>query len=163
MRPAKDDSARMNRHLAMLAAMAIGFASLASLGSLGSLGCSSHTSASSPPPAGPDTTVALADGQVQADIVGGARRFLQIPYAKPPVGDLRWKAPVKNDPWTGVRHETAFASPCPQSASAQSPMSSDEDCLYLNVWAPEPAPKKAPVMVWFHGGGHISRRSADSW
>ena len=152
MRPAKDDSARMNRLLAMLAATAIGLASL---------GCSSHSSTSPPATTGSDTTVTLTDGQVQADIVGGARRFLQIPYAKPPVGDLRWKAPVKNDPWTGVRHETAFASPCPQSATAQAPMSTDEDCLYLNVWAPEPAPTKAPVMVWFHGGGNFSGSAAD--
>jgi para-nitrobenzyl esterase len=110
---------------------------------------------------GADLTVTLTDGRVRADVVGGTRRFLKIPYAKPPVADLRWKAPVKNDPWMGIRHETTFSSPCPQSASQQSPMSTDEDCLYLNVWAPEPAPSKAPVMVWFHGGGNFAGSAAD--
>jgi para-nitrobenzyl esterase len=125
---------------------------------LASPGCSSKSS-SAPP--GPDTTVTFADGQVQADIVGGTRRFLAIPYAEPPVGDLRWKAPVKNAPWTGVLHATEFASACPQSQTAQDPMSVDEDCLYLNVWTPEPAPKDAPVMVWFHGGGNFSGSAHD--
>jgi hypothetical protein len=65
--------------------------------------------------AGGSLTVMLADGPVQGDIVGGTRRFLKIPYARPPVGDLRWKAPVKNDPWSTVRHETAFSVPCVQT------------------------------------------------
>src|SRR5580698_8258852 len=148
----KDDGHPVNRFLVLLAAAGLGLASI---------GCSSSSAPSPPVPAGPDTTVTLPDGKVQADIVGGARRFLKIPYAKPPTGGLRWKAPVKNDAWAGVRHETAFASPCPQSASSQSPMSTDEDCLYLNVWAPEPAPTKAPVMVWFHGGGNFAGSTAD--
>lgn len=120
-------------------------------------------SASSAPKADDDggLIVSVAGGQVQGDLVGGSRRFLKIPYAKPPVGDLRWKAPVKSDPWTGVRHETAFASPCPQSASSQGPLSTDEDCLYLNVWAPTPTPAKAPVMIWIHGGGNFAGSSAD--
>ncbi|HTB74019.1 MAG TPA: carboxylesterase/lipase family protein [Polyangiaceae bacterium] len=112
-------------------------------------------------PDGGDLTVMLPDGPVQGDLVGGSRRFLKIPYAKPPTGDLRWKAPVKNDPWTSVRHETDFASACPQTASSQGPMSTVEDCLYLNVWAPEPAPTKAPVMVWIHGGGNFAGSAAD--
>jgi para-nitrobenzyl esterase len=111
---------------------------------------------------GSDLIVPLADGQLQADIVGGVRRFLKIPYAKPPLGDLRWKAPVKNDPWTGVvRHESAFSEGCPQNMSQQGPASTNEDCLYLNVWAPEPAPSKAAVMVWFHGGGNFAGSTAD--
>jgi para-nitrobenzyl esterase len=106
--------------------------------------------------------VTLADGKVQGDVVGGSRRFLKIPFAKPPVGDLRWKAPVKNDPWTGVRHETEFSQPCAQHQSLQVPQEvMNEDCLYLNVWTPEPAPEKAPVMVWFHGGGNSMGSAAD--
>jgi para-nitrobenzyl esterase len=112
-------------------------------------------------PDGGDMTVMLGDGPVQGDLVGGSRRFLKIPYAKPPTGDLRWKAPVKNDPWTAVRHETDFASACPQTANSQGPMSTEEDCLYLNVWAPEPAPAKAPVLVWIHGGGNFAGSAAD--
>src|SRR5882672_528018 len=111
---------------------------------------------------GSGLVVTLGDGQVQADLVGSARRFLKIPFAKPPVGDLRWKAPVPNDPWTGVRHETDFSDACPQNMSQQGPASNHEDCLYLNVWAPELAPSKAPVMVWFHGGGNFAGSTRDN-
>jgi len=118
--------------------------------------CGSET-----PGGGDDLVVTLTDGKVQGDLAGGARVFLKIPFARPPVGDLRWKAPVKNDPWAGIRHETAFAEACPQDASLQSARSRNEDCLYLNVWSPEPAPTNAPVMVWFHGGGNITGSAGD--
>ncbi len=137
------------------------------MGGLGACGSSDqNTAAPKATDAGPtadggDMTVTLADGPVEGDLVGGSRRFLKIPYAKPPTGDLRWKAPVKNDPWTGVRHEKAFASPCPQNANSQGGTSTSEDCLYVNVWAPQPAPAKAPVMVWIHGGGNFAGSAAD--
>jgi para-nitrobenzyl esterase len=107
------------------------------------------------------TMVSAVDGQLEGDIVGGAVRFLKIPYAKPPIGDLRWKAPVAHGPWTGVRHESDFASPCPQAESQQSPASMDEDCLYLNVWRPNTTTHGAPVMVWVHGGGFTTGSAAD--
>ncbi len=103
-----------------------------------------------------DLVVSLASGDVQGDMAGEARRFLRIPYAKPPLGELRWRAPQPNDPWKGVLHETTFVDSCPQLADQGSPASNNEDCLYLNVWAPHPAPSKAPVMVWIHGGGNFS-------
>jgi para-nitrobenzyl esterase len=106
-----------------------------------------------PPEQGDDPTrVQLEDGQLEGDLAGDAVRFLKIPYAKPPVGALRWRAPEANEPWDGVRHETEFASPCPQPPSQQSPASMDEDCLYLNVWRPNDTRRGAPVMVWIHGG-----------
>jgi len=114
-----------------------------------------------PPPAG--AMVTLPEGMVQGDLAGdGAIRFLKIPFAKPPVGDLRWKAPVKPDPWQGVRHETEFASPCPQAMSQQSPESTNEDCLYLNVWRPSAETQGAPVMLWIHGGGNTTGSAADT-
>jgi para-nitrobenzyl esterase len=88
--------------------------------------------------------------------VGDSRRFLKVPFAKPPIGDLRFRAPTKNDPWTGTRHEADFSLPCPQLADQGAPASNNEDCLYLNVWAPAKATERAPVMVWIHGGGNFS-------
>jgi para-nitrobenzyl esterase len=108
------------------------------------------------------TVVEIADGKLEGDVMGDSVRFLKIPYAKPPSGALRWKAPQKNDPWKGVRHETAFASPCPQPPSQQSAPSLDEDCLYLNVWRPNTTAKGAPVIVWIHGGGFTTGSAADN-
>src|SRR5579872_6406860 len=114
------------------------------------------------PDSGLDPThVTVAGGQLEGDVVGGAVKFLKIPYAKPPTGALRWKAPVSSDGWTDVRHETDFASPCPQPPSQQSAQSTNEDCLYLNVWRPNSTKGGAPVMVWIHGGGFTTGSAAD--
>jgi para-nitrobenzyl esterase len=93
--------------------------------------------------------------------VGEARRFLKIPFAKPPLGALRFALPVKNDAWEGVRHERELAKPCAQLESIGSPASSNEDCLYLNVWAPKLPVSGAPVMVWIHGGGNFAGSAFD--
>jgi para-nitrobenzyl esterase len=116
----------------------------------------------------PDPTlVDLADGDVQGSIVGtGAesRQFLGIPYARPPVGDLRWKAPQKPEPRTTVLDATVFGKRCAQVASPtlMNAASDDEDCLYLNVWTPFPVPDAPlPVMLWIHGGGNVNGSASE--
>jgi len=105
--------------------------------------------------------VQVQGGQVQGDVVGNARRYLTTPYAKPPIGELRWQPPQKPDAWTGLRHEAEFALACAQNMSAGSPASRNEDCLYLNVWQPNPPPTAAAVMVWIHGGGNFAGGTND--
>jgi para-nitrobenzyl esterase len=97
------------------------------------------------------------------------RVYRGVPFAAPPVGDLRWKAPQPPAAWQGVRQATEFSSACWQtqysSASAiyQAPLPKlSEDCLYLNIWTPAKAAKdKLPVMVWIHGGA-FTRGSGSS-
>lgn len=109
----------------------------------------------------PVTIATVAQGKLQGDDLGGSVQFLKIPYAKPPVGALRWAAPEPPEPWEGLRHEDDFAVPCPQGMSRQSVASSDEDCLYLNVWRPKEDVEDAPVMLWIHGGGFSSGSAGD--
>ena len=96
-------------------------------------------------------------GQVDAH---GVRSFKGIPYAEPPVGDKRWTAPVAAGPWQGVRDARDFGASCfetsysPQSLFNVHPPKLSEDCLFLNVWIP-PHAKKAPVIVWIHGGAFV--------
>jgi para-nitrobenzyl esterase len=88
-----------------------------------------------------------------------------IPYAAPPIGALRWRAPAPAAAWTGIRHTVAPGPICPQAANAQLDTDADfvgsEDCLTLNVHAPRFSPAdvpvgadRLPVMVWLHGGGN---------
>jgi len=77
-----------------------------------------------------------------------------IPFAAPPVGELRWKAPRDPEPWEGVRENNVFCSPCTQYAPVGDLILGSEDCLYLNVWRPRTAERKLPVYFWIHGGGN---------
>ncbi len=91
---------------------------------------------------------------------GKVKAFLGLPYAAPPVGDLRWKAPAPPAQWKGVRDATKFGSHCYQGHIYNDMEFPDpgpsEDCLFLNVYAPADANSKSklPVMFWIYGGGY---------
>ena len=99
--------------------------------------------------------VALASGLVSGvELDSGVKMFRGIPFAAPPVGELRWAAPQPPIPWQGVFAADRFGPVCMQQRS-RALMS--EDCLYLNVWTQaRSAAEKRPVMVWIHGGGWSS-------
>jgi para-nitrobenzyl esterase len=102
--------------------------------------------------------VKVTGGQIKgAALDKGGAVFKGIPYAQPPVGDLRWREPMRVKPWTGVRDATAFGAICPQAPPfVGNGVASGEDCLYLNVWTPEwPSRSRKAVMVWIPGGGNI--------
>lgn len=103
-------------------------------------------------------TVATAQGTVAGAVADGVYSWLGLPFAAPPVGDLRWRAPQPPAPWDGVRDATAFAPAAIQTFTTPSDLRApqSEDCLYLNVWSTNADTElKQPVMVWIHGGGNL--------
>ncbi len=121
--------------------------------------------------------VSTDSGPVQGLVKHGVAEFLGIPYAAPPVGQLRWMPPRPPQPWTQVRRATSFAHNCAQNQELgyfAGPSSTSEDCLYLSVFTTAPVtdhggraarPAKHghgyPVLVWIHGGGNFDGESAD--
>ena len=105
-------------------------------------------------------------GTVEGRMEGELRVFKGIPYALPPVGSARWKPPSPMPPWTGVRKATDFGPECfqpkPQLSNiyAGNPMPMSEDCLTLNIWAPNKA-RNAPVFFWIYGGALAGGSSRD--
>lgn len=101
--------------------------------------------------------VTVAQGRLAGTNDGGLRVFKNIPYALPPVGERRWRAPEPPASWTGTRDAAAFGPSCvqppvpPASVYYDPPAAMSEDCLTLNVWTPAEA-ARAPVIVWIHGG-----------
>jgi para-nitrobenzyl esterase len=103
------------------------------------------------------TTAGQLRGLTRPD---GRAQFLGIPYAEPPVGDLRWREPVPAKPWHGVRTAAKYGAPCAQPVLGDwnklDANFSSEDCLYLNVVTPVwPAKQLLPVMFWIHGGANV--------
>src|SRR4029077_10901599 len=82
---------------------------------------------------------------------------------EPPVGDLRWQPPQPVNPWPGVRDPTAFGADPPTAAASRTRSAGmSEDCLTLNIWAPEAKPgEPRPVMVWLYGGSYVSGSASD--
>ncbi|MBS1790247.1 MAG: carboxylesterase family protein [Acidobacteria bacterium] len=118
------------------------------------------------------TIVKIDSGQLQGVESDGVISFKGIPFAAPPVGELRWRPPQPTPKWTGVRQATEFGRNCmqgrmgpptgagarPGAPAAQEP---SEDCLYLNVWRPaDSAARNLPVMVWIYGGGFVGGSSS---
>jgi para-nitrobenzyl esterase len=99
----------------------------------------------------------------------GVSEFLGIPYAKPPIGALRWQSPQPMPNWSNVKFAKVFGPTCAQVTTLgpfAGPANSNEDCLYLNVFTPDQLvqnkPKeKLPVLVWIHGGGYVDGESND--
>lgn len=113
-----------------------------------------------------------------ADAASGTLSWKGVPYAAPPLGALRWRAPADPQPWAAPRPATAFAPACVQTGRLYGPGLNNrydetigrtlgqtlgaEDCLYLNIWQPAaPASQPRPVIVWVHGGSNITGYTAD--
>jgi para-nitrobenzyl esterase len=100
----------------------------------------------------PAHAVKVTGGEIAGAQAEGVKSYLGVPFAAPPVGKLRWRAPQAVEAWEGIKQATSYAPACAQTAVwITGPKS--EDCLYLNLWAPAKA-AKLPVLVWIHGGGY---------
>jgi para-nitrobenzyl esterase len=110
----------------------------------------------------PNDPVLIESGRIAGKLLpSGVRAYWGVPFAAPPVGDLRWREPQALQPWRGVYNADRFAPECMQILRPHNinhyfgEEATSEDCLYLNIWAPPDATpeSKAPVIVWIYGGG----------
>ena len=99
-------------------------------------------------------------GTISGMSEGGLSVYKGVPFAAPPVGDLRWRPPSPVTPWIATRKADTFAPACMQdgvSMPGETPPKVSEDCLYLNIWTPaKGAREHLPVIVWIYGGGYIN-------
>lgn len=106
--------------------------------------------------------VDTSNGPIVGGLSGSVRYFFGIPYAAPPVGELRWRQPQPVEPWKEPRRARSFGNPCMQTLDVipvihERQRTPSEDCLYLNVWAPIGArAERLPVMLWLHGGAFVA-------
>jgi para-nitrobenzyl esterase len=112
----------------------------------------------------------ISFGDVTGTTTNGVDAFKGIPYAAPPIGDLRWRPPQPPQPWSASRSAKDYGHSCPQRSPPERVLPSSqgattsEDCLTLNVWTPtHRPPQPMPVMVWIHGGGNNSGTSAQTY
>jgi len=110
-------------------------------------------------PNAPPVLAAISAGQMRGErLIDGTIVFRGIPYARPPVGSLRWRPPEPVEPWTGVRDAVSSGPPCLQAPlgwNNKDAVRGREDCLYLDVRTPAlPPTARRPVMVWIHGGAN---------
>jgi para-nitrobenzyl esterase len=108
-----------------------------------------------------DPVAAVTGGRIRGRVTSdGGSAFKGVPFARPPVGDLRWREPQSVEPWTNIREASEFRPACTQLSEGWNDgmvPSSAEDCLYLNVATPEWPPKSPlPVMFWIHGGSNMA-------
>src|SRR5947209_6090849 len=109
--------------------------------------------------------VEIESGKLTGQIEGQVVSFKGIPYAAPPVGNNRWRAPQPVQPWSHVRQALDYGADCMQQPfpgdAAPLGVTPREDCLYANVWAPaQRGATKLPVMVWIYGGGFVNGGSS---
>jgi para-nitrobenzyl esterase len=107
-----------------------------------------------------ETTLGTANGVMTED---GVVAFLGLPFAEPPVGNLRFRPPIAVDTWDGPVDASEFGPACPQPVDPSQTLyqNQSEDCLTLNVWTPSADRQKRPVMVWVHGGGWVYEGTED--
>lgn len=112
------------------------------------------------PAAAAGRTIVTPAGRMRGIMSGGVYQFRGIAFARPPVGELRWRPPQPPPASAHILDATKFGAACPQITGLgffAGPPSSNEDCLYLNVFTTDLKPKaKAPVLVWLHGGGFVA-------
>lgn len=107
--------------------------------------------------------VKVETGLIQGTVEDGLRIYRGIPYAAPPVEELRWRAPQPPQKWSGVRAASEYGRACIQTNAAIAKLPApSEDCLFVNVWAPATrGAERLPVMVWIHGGGFTAGTPAE--
>ena len=146
---------RSNRSVPVLGVLAAGLLAAGAASAAAQGGSAAVTPAA-------DRPVAVTGGLVKGAeaAVAGVVAFKGIPFAAPPVGDLRWRPPAAVVPWEGVRDAGEAGAICVQGGGQG--VDQSEDCLFLNVWAPAETGEPRPVLYWIHGGGYTGGSGSTS-